>query len=192
MAVYRSLRALINKNPNKSRSFLTTSTSTSLSIQSPYNPLCFNPFLHPSSNRFLSPLSRWIAPFQGPLFLSSTPWKLSQSATPLYLRSGVVLRKVEALNLNLGLLRSRARASSPAALGARALAPDQALQDLAQLKVPSESFVESFVNAPNLISMSRLLSGPFLGWYLRFTLVLYSLSQVLIVLIICLKCPSDC
>lgn len=169
MAIYRSLRALINKRPNQSRSILTASSSTSFSIQSPYNPLCFNPLFHSGSCRFLSPLSKWIAPLQGPLFLSSTPWKLSQLATPLYLRSGVVLRKVETLNLNVKLLRTRARASTPAVLGVGSLASGQALQDRAEVKGPSESLVESFVNIPNLISMSRLLSGPFLGWYVSFS-----------------------
>ncbi|PKI61009.1 cardiolipin synthase (CMP-forming), mitochondrial [Punica granatum] len=165
MAIYRSLRALISKRPKNSQSFLPSTTSSTFAIQCPYNPLCSNPFfLHSSSNRFLSPLSKWISPFQGPLFLSPTPWKLSQSATPLYLRSGVVLRSVEELNLNLRLLRSRSRATSPAALGVGALAPGPALQDRVESKVPSEGLVESFVNIPNMISMSRLVSGPFLGW----------------------------
>ncbi|KAK4759724.1 hypothetical protein SAY87_022855 [Trapa incisa] len=166
MAIYRSLRGLIKQNPNRSISisFLTSSTSTSFSIRYPCNPLCFNPLLHSSTCKFLSPLSKWIVPLQGPLFLSATPWKLSQAATPLYLRSRDVLGRVETLNLNLKLLPIRAKASSPAALGAVALAPAQAWQDLAESRGPSESFVDSFVNIPNMVSMSRMFSGPFLGW----------------------------
>ncbi|KAK4797719.1 hypothetical protein SAY86_030045 [Trapa natans] len=164
MAIYRSLKAIIEKSPNKSRLLLTASTLTSFSIRPPCNPLCFNPFLRSSSGRFLSPLSKWIAPLQGPLFLSATPWKLLQASTPIYLRSRGVLGSVQALNVNLKLLPSSARACSPAALGVGVLAPGQSLQDRAESKGPNEGFVENFVNIPNMVSMSRLLSGPFLGW----------------------------
>ncbi|KAF2304984.1 hypothetical protein GH714_000861 [Hevea brasiliensis] len=97
-----------------SRTFLTAAATSIIpfpytTATLPLQPLHYSPSPH-SPPLFFSPLSKWIAPFQsqgrGPLFLSSPPWKLLQSATPLYLRgNAVVLRKVEALNLNL--LRTR-------------------------------------------------------------------------------------
>ena len=156
MVVFRSLRTLI-KNPERSRTFLTSLTTTM--------PLQYFPFSQPQPQfRLLSnPLSKWITtPFRGPLFLSFPPWKLSQSATPLYLRDNAVVfrRKVQALNLNL----LRNTTAFPANLG-------QALLDYRVEPRESESndgFVESFVNLPNCISMARLISGPVLGWYVFF------------------------
>ncbi|KAK9268107.1 hypothetical protein L1049_010547 [Liquidambar formosana] len=164
MTIFRSLRTLI-KNP-KSRTVL-TSTTTISSTPFPSPPLSV--FLSPHhllsashSRFFLSTLSKWIIPFTGPLFLSSPPWKLSQSATPLYLQGEVVLlRKVEAFHL----LRSR---TFPIRLGFGAASPGAGLLpnrvDSKELSDGSGNFAESFVNLPNLVSMSRLVSGPVLGW----------------------------
>ncbi|KAJ7967668.1 putative Cdp-diacylglycerol--glycerol-3-phosphate 3-phosphatidyltransferase [Quillaja saponaria] len=155
MVVFRSIKALTKNNNSKSRTFLTTTT---VSIPPFYAPIANPLFRLPSNSgsyRLLHPLSKWIFPFnQGPLFLSCTPWKLSQSATPLYLRgNGVVLRKVEALNLNLNLLRSRTRF------------PLKLLDRVdSNSKESDDNLVQSFVNFPNLISISRLISGPVLGW----------------------------
>ncbi|XP_018851913.2 cardiolipin synthase (CMP-forming), mitochondrial [Juglans regia] len=168
MVVFRSFKALI-KNNKRSRTFL-TATAASSTIPLPYFPLSHSLshplFRLPSStpSRFLSPLSKWITPFHGPLFLSFPPWKLSQSATPLYLQgNAVVLRRVQALNLNLNLLRSRT--AFPIKLGLGSASPGQAVLDRVEpSKEHADAFVESFVNLPNLISMSRLLSGPVLGW----------------------------
>lgn len=41
--------------------------------------------------------------------------------------------------------------------------------DRVDSKETSDGFVESFVNLPNLISISRLISGPVLGWYNSFS-----------------------
>ncbi|KAI8000827.1 hypothetical protein LOK49_LG09G01633 [Camellia lanceoleosa] len=162
MAVYRSLRTVISQNPKTklSRIFLT------LALPSP-TPLFPSPspshFLsHPSRSRFLSPLSNSIIPFHGPLFLSSPPWMLSQSSTPLYVQSDLVLLpRVHAFNL----LR---RPSFPINFGLESVSSVPKLLNLTGTKGSSDSevggFVESFVNLPNLISMSRLVSGPFLGW----------------------------
>lgn len=178
MVIYRSLRTLSTKNPNKNRTFL-TATAISI-IPSPYttspfslHPLHYSPSPH-SPPRFFSPLSKWIAPFQGhgPLFLSSPPWKLLQSATPLYLRgNSVVLRKVEALNLNL--LKSRI---GHGLTGQRVLDRVQELKDSAK----DDGFLESFVNLPNFISLTRLVSGPLLGWMI--TNEMYSSAFVGLVL----------
>ncbi|EXB88432.1 Cardiolipin synthase [Morus notabilis] len=164
MAIYRSLKALI-RNPRNSRTFL---TATTCSISAPsYAPPLAHPLAHPhfrlssQSSRFLSPLSNWIIPFHGPLFLSCPPWKLSQSATPLYLRgNGVVRRRIEALNLHL----LHRRTSFPLKLEFVSVSPNLAATDGVDSKRWSVDFVESFVNLPNMVSMSRLISGPVLGW----------------------------
>ncbi|KAL6974849.1 cardiolipin synthase (CMP-forming) [Sarracenia purpurea var. burkii] len=159
MAVYRSLRTLISRNSNNklSRTFLTLFLS----------PPTLFPFISPAPrSRFLSPHSKWIIPFRGPLFLSSPPWKLSQSATPIYVQSDVVLLpKVQAWNL----LQSR---SFPINLGFASASPVQEFLNRTVVKEFGDGGVgagrgglaEGFVNLPNLISMSRLISGPFLGW----------------------------
>ncbi|XP_021887379.1 cardiolipin synthase (CMP-forming), mitochondrial [Carica papaya] len=166
MAIYSSLKALISKNPRRTIHFFTATAS-------PYTPLFVPSFSHrlspTHSPRFLSPLSKWITPFQGPLLLSSPPWKLSQAATPLYLRgNAAVFRKVEALNLKLNLDLIRSGARFPVRLGLEAVSCDpEAVLNRVEPKgeiAERDGFVESFVNLPNFISMSRLVSGPFLGW----------------------------
>ncbi|WCJ20242.1 CDP-diacylglycerol--glycerol-3-phosphate 3-phosphatidyltransferase 1 chloroplastic [Euphorbia peplus] len=133
----------------KTRTFLTL---TSISPFAAFHPLHYSP-----PPRFLSPLSKWIAPFrgQGPLFLISPPWKLLQSATPLYLRGNtVVLRKVQAVRLNL--IGSRFPAQT-------VLDKVQEFKENAASGRDDEVF-KSFVNWPNFISISRLVSGPVIGW----------------------------
>ncbi|KAL5578877.1 hypothetical protein UlMin_011319 [Ulmus minor] len=159
MTIYRSLRALI-KDPKNSRSFHTSATC---SISPPpycYSPLRFTGRL-PHSFRFLSPLSNWIVPFQGPLFLSFPPWKLSQSATPLHLRgNGVVRRNIEAFNLNL----LKRRATVPFRLELVSVPSNRIATIGVDSKQWGDDFVKSFVNLPNVISMSRMISGPLLAW----------------------------
>ncbi|OVA10558.1 CDP-alcohol phosphatidyltransferase [Macleaya cordata] len=184
MAGFRSLKTLL-RNP-KSRSFLSLCAS-STPFPSPSPPLSSifssfpqssifatssTSFLYPfrltsTHSRFLSPpFSRWI-PFSGPLFLSSPPWQLSQSATPLYLHREFVLQKAESLKLNLNLLK---RNSFPIKLGYGSInSVPVSLNVIDQKELRSNvetngGFAESFVNLPNMISMSRLVSGPFLGW----------------------------
>ncbi|XP_062160953.1 cardiolipin synthase (CMP-forming), mitochondrial [Alnus glutinosa] len=147
MVVFRSLKALI-KDPKASKTFLTLTTFTSTTastIPLPYFPLS-NPLARPL---FRFPCStKWLfsPSFHGPLFLSFPPWKLSQSATPLYLQckaTAVVLRR--ALPITLGQA-------------------DAVLHKVEGPKEPCDAFLDSFVNLPNFISMTRLLSGPVLGW----------------------------
>ncbi|KAM1733401.1 hypothetical protein EV1_018598 [Malus domestica] len=71
--------------------------------------------------------------------------------------NSVVLRKIEA-SLNLNLLRRRS--SFPLPLEVRSLSPTLTVVDL---RVRLKESADDFVNLPNLISMSRLISGPFLG-----------------------------
>ncbi|XAR53782.1 hypothetical protein NMG60_11022464 [Bertholletia excelsa] len=159
MAAYRSLRALISRSPKDKlcRTFLT------LSLSSPTPFPSSSPFISfPPRPRFLSPLSKWIIPFHGPLFLSFPPWKLSQSATPLYIQSDVVLLpKVRALNL-----LQRRNFPIKLAFGSVPSVPGLLNRNVTEVSNDGVvgSFAESFLNLPNLISMSRLVSGPFLGW----------------------------
>ncbi|XP_077220122.1 cardiolipin synthase [Tasmannia lanceolata] len=177
MAVFSSLKTLIRKpNPlslllhsHASASPFPFASPTPLSIFSPSLscassnsfsiPLCFTS----SHTRFFSPFYKWI-PFSGPLFLSSPAWKLSQSATPLYLHGDFVLRNAEALNL----LRNR---SFPFKLGFGLRKSPRELENEekessggGKVGVIGVGVSEGFLNLPNLISMSRLVSGPFLGW----------------------------
>ncbi|XP_065878941.1 cardiolipin synthase (CMP-forming), mitochondrial [Euphorbia lathyris] len=159
MVIFRSLRkTLTYEIPLKSRNFLTVISNSTLTPSpfATFHPLHYSPLPPP---RFLSPLCNWIAPFrgQGPLFLISPPWKLLQSATPLYLRGNVVvLRKVEALQLNL--LRNRIRSGFPAQ---RVL---DKVKEFKEGNAADDEVFKSFVNWPNFISMTRLVSGPLLGW----------------------------
>lgn len=152
MSVIRSIRKLVVNPNNSSRTFLTSSSipllfpSPLFSSSSSYLLSHHHPFLSRST------LSKWmiIHPLrQGPLFLSYPPWKLSQSATPLfYLQSHVVFLPKLQTPLNspkLGLLTGNQ------------------LTRLA-LDLHRPSLADSFLNFPNLISFTRLLSGPFLGW----------------------------
>lgn len=102
----------------------------------------------------------------GPLFLFNPPWKLSQSATPLLLQSDIVLNflKLRALNLlhqpaipyNVGytaprLLRERGDEEFGNGAEVEASGGDDGIRD-------------SYLNLPNFISFTRMLSGPLLGW----------------------------
>ncbi|KAL6614347.1 hypothetical protein ACP70R_036617 [Stipagrostis hirtigluma subsp. patula] len=94
----------------------------------------------------------------GPLFLSSPPWMLSQSATPL---------TAAAAALGAKLRRARALAGG----GAQAVA-DAVRWEHSRISggeaVEAVRFVagggERFLNAPNLVSIARMVSGPVIGW----------------------------
>ncbi|KAE8708911.1 Cardiolipin synthase (CMP-forming) [Hibiscus syriacus] len=163
MGIYRSLQNLIIKNPNKARTFL-TATLRNPSTATYVIPPLSSPLFHTRVSPFSPSLSKWIAPFNGPLFLSSPPWKLSQLATPFW-GNVPVLRKVKALNLDL--IRGSG-AKFPVKLRFGSVLSDPSVLDRLETEKGStkerEAVVESFVNLPNLISMSRLVSGPLLGW----------------------------
>ncbi|CAN7091925.1 hypothetical protein HID58_033762 [Brassica napus] len=150
MAFYRSLRKLAETNPlKKSRPFFTAAAASGGTV-SPIAP-SFSPLIPQFTNR-LSPLSKWFVPLHGPLFLSSPPWKLLQSATPLHWRgNGAVLREVEALSVRLDRIRRRTR------LGLQHVDDNLGKEEGGWI-------MESFVNVPNMISMARLASGPVLWW----------------------------
>ncbi|KAI7726117.1 hypothetical protein M8C21_020196 [Ambrosia artemisiifolia] len=146
MAILRSLRNLTRKTSN--------TTTTRPSFLSTPNPTSFRT-LKPSI--FLSRSSSLLSPpipnnFHCPLFLSFPPWKLLQSATPLYFQSDVVsvpkvLRPFDLIQepkfpIKLGFVKS-----------------EEYVGDRKGSEV-----LQSFVNWPNFISMTRLVSGPVLGW----------------------------
>lgn len=159
MAIHRSLRKLIEINHRKTRQFFTAATAAPSGGTVSLIPSQFSP-LFPHFSHRLSPLSKWFVPLHGPLFLSSPPWKLLQSATPLHWRgNGAVFRKVEALNLRLDRIRNKTR--FPRQLGLQSVVPNVDRNDS---KEENGGIVKSFVNVPNLISMARLVSGPALWW----------------------------
>lgn len=160
MAIFRSIKNIIAKSSkSKTLPYFTATANNAALFLTP-------PFCTHLSHR--PPFSKWIAPFQGPLFLSSPPWKLSQSATPL---NGVVLRKVQALNFDL----IRGHTNLPSALGFHR--PNVVDPVWSKEEAERRGIVKSFVNLPNLVSMSRLVSGPFITWYY----VLFSLDCIIII-----------
>ncbi|XP_061345517.1 cardiolipin synthase (CMP-forming), mitochondrial [Gastrolobium bilobum] len=149
MVLFRFLKtALVNNNnttKSKARTFLTSTTIF------PFSPL-YAPYRSQSNNgfrfRFLSPFHRRSCP----LFLTWPPWKLSQSATPLYLQGNVVVfPKVHPFNL----LRRPTTPPLPIHLLDRV--------DSDSNNSSRNALFHSFVNLPNFISFARLISGPFLG-----------------------------
>ncbi|XP_027185367.1 cardiolipin synthase (CMP-forming), mitochondrial [Coffea eugenioides] len=174
MAFFRSiLKTLISQstksplqNPNSvsssARTFVSLCSSSQSYISHNSNSnIIKNPFfLRP---HFLSPIP---SSTFGPLFLSSPPWKLSQSATPLHLQCDVALLNLSprvpyALNniitykLRFQDLNSKEKKYSEGFNGSKL---DHADSD-ALVKV-----TDSYLNLPNFISFSRLVSGPLLGW----------------------------
>ncbi|PIN21144.1 CDP-alcohol phosphatidyltransferase/Phosphatidylglycerol-phosphate synthase [Handroanthus impetiginosus] len=164
MAIFRSLKTLISQslrnqsNCAPSRAFFSLSSSCASPIPTP--------FLLPSDSyirRHILFRSRFLFPVGGPLFLSNPPWKLSQAATPLLLQSDAVLNflKLRALKLihrppfpyNLGYDAPRLLNESGSGNGAEVDAV-----------VGDSGISESYLNLPNFISFTRLLSGPLLGW----------------------------
>ncbi|KAF5186605.1 Cardiolipin synthase (CMP-forming) protein [Thalictrum thalictroides] len=162
------------RSPN-SRSFLSICASStpypspsppfSSIFSSSFSPYSSYPFrLNSFHSRFLSPFFPRI-PSSGPLFLSSPPWQLLQSTTPLYLQGEVALRKAKSLHSKLVQKRS-----SPLRPGLGSVSLTSGVVtgvDHKELRTCAEigdGFDESPYNFPNLISMSRLVSGPFIGW----------------------------
>lgn len=161
MAIFRSIgKTLISRNRKFNSNYLTSSTifftqhfSSSSSSTIPLTP--FDPFVYCRRRHFLSPFSA--AANFCPLFLSSPPCKLSQSATSLHLQSDflLVFPRVSSLRLQF-----------PYKL---CLQSTHRLQNERNEKQWKESQLanevrDSFLNFPNLISLSRMISGPFLAW----------------------------
>lgn len=93
----------------------------------------------------------------GPLFLSSPPWMLSQSATPL---------TAAAAALRARLRRARALAGGGAQAVADAVGwePRRISRDESEVAEAVTGGRERFLNLPNLVSIGRMASGPVIGW----------------------------
>ncbi|MED6146338.1 hypothetical protein PIB30_033542 [Stylosanthes scabra] len=156
MVLFRSLKSVLNNNESKRKARTFVTSTTAIPFWPSYAPLR-NRFNNTATNNhplFSSSPLRFVSPFRFqrrpcPLFLSWPPWKLSQSATPLYFRPNA--------QNPLDLLRRRRTNHLPLHL------LDRVDQD-PNRSSSSNSVFDSFVNAPNCISFVRLVSGPFLGW----------------------------
>ncbi|XP_071689700.1 cardiolipin synthase (CMP-forming) [Rutidosis leptorrhynchoides] len=158
MAILRSLRKLAQKATTK-RPFFISSTPNPTSLRSLRSSISLS-----RSSFFISnpnPNS-----FTGPLFLAYPPWKLLQSATPLYFQSDVVsiprvrpidLLRERKLPINLGLRLGLEKVNSDA--NVREVKNSENV-----VTRGNGGLMDSFVNWPNFISLSRLVSGPVLGW----------------------------
>uniref|UniRef100_A0A0D3EUY2 CDP-diacylglycerol--glycerol-3-phosphate 3-phosphatidyltransferase n=1 Tax=Oryza barthii TaxID=65489 RepID=A0A0D3EUY2_9ORYZ len=92
----------------------------------------------------------------GPLFLSSPPWMLSQSATPL---------TAAAAALRARLRRARALAGGGAQAVADAIGWEPRQISRGESEVAEVvTGGERFLNLPNLVSIGRMASGPVIGW----------------------------
>jgi cardiolipin synthase (CMP-forming) len=96
----------------------------------------------------------------GPLFLSSAPWMLSQSATPL---------TAAAAALGAKLHRAQALPGGRALAVAAAVGWEHMRISRGEAEVATSSGIvgyggERFLNAPNLVSIGRMVSGPVIGW----------------------------
>ncbi|GFP97022.1 cardiolipin synthase mitochondrial [Phtheirospermum japonicum] len=168
MAIFRSLKTLISQSLRNNSSYAPSRTFFSFSVPSSSSTPA--PSLLLSNNNYVRRhflfRSKLLSPAVGPLLLSNPPWKLSQSSTPLLLRSDVVLRflKLRAHNL----LQRRAL---PYNLGydARWLLRESSGDEFRKeaeidAGVGGGGISDSYLNIPNFISFARLLSGPLLGW----------------------------
>lgn len=162
MAFFKTLKTLIrDSNPRSHRSLLHASSSTvpffpipspPPSLLSPPNPFSFVPV----RTRF------------GPLFLSSPPWKLSQRTNPLYFCGRLVkfprnLLQVRCLPIGLDFSSVANRRRNAKHLNSE--------REKLLLDVGSAGINENFLNLPNLVSISRMVSGPVIGWYDQFFII---------------------
>lgn len=142
MVIFRSLKSILtNTNTNTIIARTCLTSTTTATITATFFPLHNALFRFPSHN--------------GPLFLASPPWKLSQSATPLYFHPNAVVFRNKVNAINLKLLRVT---TTPLPLHL------QHRVDSDSNHSPQHTLLHTFLNAPNLISITRLISGPVLGW----------------------------
>ncbi|KAL5724951.1 cardiolipin synthase (CMP-forming) [Ranunculus cassubicifolius] len=170
MTISRSFQTLFRNRYSRSAlnlhacstPFPSTLPCVSPVISSTLNRSFLSPFhLTSTHSRFLSPSSRWV-PVSGPLFLSYPPSHLLQSATPLYMQGTSVLEKVESLSSML--LQTR---NFPNSLAYGSVAEVSNRNDDKEFRHSGETkggYYESYVNLPNMISMSRMVSAPLIGW----------------------------
>ncbi|KAK8968497.1 hypothetical protein KSP40_PGU018027 [Platanthera guangdongensis] len=153
MAIVKTLVSLLrNFNSRSSLRFHSSAhsslSSPPLSLPSPaffVPPIpLFLPRLASPRSRLFFPISGW-NPFSGPLFLLRPAWKLSPSATPLYLRGRGSVFPVGFGGSSAGVIRDGGEWKI-------------------RVEAGRDSFNETFFNLPNSISISRMVSGPVIGW----------------------------
>ncbi|KAL6853845.1 hypothetical protein ACP4OV_019874 [Aristida adscensionis] len=161
MAFLKALSPLARRNPTP--------------IPSPRPLLSLHTFIASSSPTAAAASSPAAAPFAGaaaahphfparsggPLFLSSPPWMLSQSATPLTAAAaplGARLRRARAL------AGGGAQAVADAVRWERRGISGRGEAEAAPRVVAGGGGGERFLNAPNLVSIGRMVSGPVIGW----------------------------
>ncbi|XP_042439125.1 CDP-diacylglycerol--glycerol-3-phosphate 3-phosphatidyltransferase 1, chloroplastic-like [Zingiber officinale] len=171
MAIFRTLIRSLLRN-HGSRSHLSCRTPSSLSPLVSFSPLplshstvASNPFafvlpLNRSPAPILCPPFRW-TPFSGPLFLSSPPWKLLQSATPLYLRGKDAIFPKDLLQVRSFPVELRLISMGEVERG---IVRNEIQWREESKEVGSERIDEKLLNLPNLVSISRMVSGPIIGW----------------------------
>ncbi|KAJ8483624.1 hypothetical protein OPV22_016109 [Ensete ventricosum] len=162
MAVFRTLiRSLRAPVPPLPLAAFSSSLLSPALAAAPY-PFSFVLRLTSVPPPLFLPPSRWV-PFSGPLFLSSPPWMLSQSATPLYLRGKDAIFPKDLLQVR----------SFPIPLGLRSLGEvRKGFGDVVKWRekggvggeVSEVVIRDKLLNLPNLISISRMVSGPLIGW----------------------------
>ncbi|KAJ3698924.1 hypothetical protein LUZ61_002629 [Rhynchospora tenuis] len=156
MVFSKTLKTLIRNSNHKS--YLSLSIPTS----SPIVPFSSVPSPSPS---FLAPPNPFsfvpVRPRIGPLFLSSPPWMLSQRTNPLFFGGKMV-------KFPTNLLKVRCL---PVALDFATVANDRrntqklsVEREKPKLDVGSVGPNEKVLNLPNLVSISRMVSGPVIGW----------------------------
>lgn len=163
MAIFRTIGILISRNRkfnsnylSSSRIFSTQHFSSSSSSSISLTPLLnSDPFVYCRRRHFLSPFAA--AANFCPLFLSSPPCKLSQSATSLHLQSDFLLVFPRVSSLRLQFPYKLCFQSTHRLQNGR----NEKQWKESQLAVEVR---DSFLNLPNLISLSRMISGPFLAW----------------------------
>jgi cardiolipin synthase len=148
--IRRSTTPISNPRPLLSlHTFLATSSPTTTT-----NPAAASPAAAAAAHAHVPVRSG------GPLFLSSPPWILSQSATPLTAAAAALRAK---------LRRAQALAGGRAQAFADAVRWDHRRISGGEAEGASPAGIvggggERFLNAPNLVSIGRMVSGPVIGW----------------------------
>ncbi|KAG0472488.1 hypothetical protein HPP92_017034 [Vanilla planifolia] len=115
-----------------------------------------------SSSRSLFPLSGWMS-MSGPLFILSPAWKLSQTATPVYLRGGEAIFPRDLLHERLAPIISKSYRGLLNGGGWKVTVKEETI-----------GVNERFLNLPNMISIGRMVSGPAIGWMIINEFYLYA------------------
>nr|CAB3478550.1 unnamed protein product [Digitaria exilis] len=157
MAFLRTLNPLIRRSTtaiSDSRPLLSLHTFLASSSPTTITPAAASPAAAP-----LAGAAHTHVPVRsgGPLFLSSPPWMLSQSATPLTAALRDKLRRAQAL------AGGRAQAVADAVQWDRKRISGGEAEAAASAGTVGGGG-ERFLNAPNLVSIGRMVSGPVIGW----------------------------